>query len=900
VKNLFVFSVLMGLAGEGAPPEDLLSHTLLTYLQTICSASSEVGDQRPPILILDQFEEVFTAHRDRWWDIDGFFVQVGEALKDMPRLGIVFALREDYVAGLDPYASHFPKGLQARFRMERLGDEGALDAVRKPAAKAGCPFATEPFDVASLLVQNLQRVKVPIYEVDVERGGEPGSALDPSGAPSGEIGTVLGPHVEAVQLQVVCSRAWENLADGESEIRWRDVGDVDEALTDFYADAVRAAAGETGLREREIRRWFDRRLITALGTRNLVLQGRQDTGGLPNAAVEVLRSRHLLSADVRAGGRWYELAHDRLIEPIREDNATWRRRNLQEFQPQAERWDDEGRPASLLLAAEALREAERWQAAHPDYKLLDFEDRFLAASREARSRAVEWEQARQAELRTNLADTGWGVIFAAGEPRLDALRAALAELLDHRRNQATQKHGEYYHEFTRRRGYRPGETAAQFLARHRVGASIAPPDRMPYYLLIVGDPEAIPYEFQYGLDVQYAVGRIHFESLEEYAQYARSVVMAESGAFSLPRHAAIFGPQNPKSQVMGTVMNDLVRPVSERLERRQPDWAQQAVLKEDATKARLGQLLGGDETPALLFTATYGLGLADGHERQLAEQGALLCQEWPGLDEAHEGIPSDCYFSAADVAEDARLLGLVAFLLTNYSAGTPRLDDFAHQSFQEPQSIAPQAFVARLPQRLLGHPRGGALAVIGHVERAWTVSFVSPGPGQQGRIAEFDLFESLFGRLMKGHTVGSAMELFNQRYTQLSSTLAEELQQVVFYDRERDDRELAAMMTQAVDARNYVILGDPAVRLPLGRGAEVVERPTIEPVTLDLAIARAAREPGPEIEPPIKGTEVLVFSGVSGATGEYLLPPMTLQEISALIQGRPQAAEKTGEHDTSF
>ncbi len=802
VRNVFVSSALLDLTGT-TEPQSIVNLTLTEYLEQSGQVQQTENKRRSILMILDQFEELFTTHRDRWKDVDDFFVQAREALDNHPDLKIIFALREDNVAELDPYLVQLPNQLLARFRMELLSTELAQESIEKPAKAAGCQFEK---DAAAHLSQDLSQIKMR------RRGSDDQVEFD----------SIPGPYVEPVQLQVVCQQLWDALPDSsECRIRIDEIeryGNIDHALTNFYQNVIQRATAEVGAQERQLRVWFSNHLITPMGTRGLVMQGKSETAGLPNDVVEFLRSQHLVNAEMRGGQRWYELAHDRLIEPILRSNEAQRN----PLQLRMVEWNQRGRPSDLLLHGIEFTEAERWVSENAPV-LTQVEKDFMVACREAHTKA-ERELARQAELRINIADLGWGVIFAHdADPQI---REALKELLDFRREQATQKHSEYYKEFVGANGYRPRETAPRFLERHGAGANLASPDRMPYYLLIVGSPQAIPFEFQYGLDVLYGVGRVYFDDLESYARYARSVVTVERSGLSLPPRAVLFCPVNPDSQAAALSEKWLVTPVHQQLVQSWPNWNIEAMVGQAATKAQLADLLGDKDAPTLLFTASHVMEFPKDDPYQLTHTGALVCQDWPGPSKWREALSTEHCFSADDIIQDARLLGLIAFFFGGPTAGEPEMDDFALDARESPKPIAPHAFLSRLPQRLLGHPNGGALAVIGHVERNWSYSFSMPG----GRGRESRHFADTLVRLMMGHTIGSAVQPFNQRYTLLSSQLSEvTLKEVVKdnYTRSFDWSNLAKATT---DARNYVVIGDPAVRLPVNSASPIVERPVIEPV----------------------------------------------------------------------
>jgi hypothetical protein len=406
----------------------------------------------------------------------------------------------------------------------------------------------------------------------------------------------------------------------------------------------------------------------------------------------------------------------------------------------------------------------------------------------------------------DLAEAGWAVVFA--DDADPAVREALEPLLQARRAEAAARKAGRYRELAGQDGYHRGDTTSRFLLDQGIDPGApANPDVFPYYVLLIGGPEQIPFRFQYQLDVTYAVGRLAFDTPGEYANYAAAAVAAMTRP-PVRRSVSLFGPRNPDDVATGMSSELLIAPLAAELAAGHPSWEVETHIGPGkAGKADLLGLLTGAEPPSLLLTAGHGMTFPNGHPGQLAHQGALLCQDWPGSAAWKAPIPQDFYLAGDDLPDASGPAGTIAFLFACYGAGTPRDDDFL-QSAGAPVQIAPEAFVAGLPRRMLGHPSGAALAVIGHVERAMSYSFAWPRAGRQ-----LDVFRSALSTLLAGGRVGTAMEYFNDRYAALTTEL-ESVRETVKFGGTVDAAEVAGLWTARNDARNYVILGDPAVRLP--------------------------------------------------------------------------------------
>ena len=336
VHNRYVYSVALDLLPD-RDPRELDSMTLPGVIE----AATQPSTTDIPVLIFDQFEEILILDPTDRDNQEVFFAELGAVLAD-GRVWALFAIREDYMGGLDRYLQHIPGHLGTTYRLDFLEIDAARISIQQPPAELGVTVNDEAADE---ILKRLRTKRVP----------GPGNGIEKE---------VQAPYVEPFQLQVVCRNLWKIVAKKKhgrfKKLDLRDVEhhlDIGEALRQYYHDTVKEVA-DGPAEELAIRDWFEKQLINAQRRRNQTGEGPVAGKADPAALALALQDAYLVRSDTRADSIWYELAHDQLITPVLDDNRAWRISQLESWQLAARDWQTT-RQRELLLLGPELRYAQR-------------------------------------------------------------------------------------------------------------------------------------------------------------------------------------------------------------------------------------------------------------------------------------------------------------------------------------------------------------------------------------------------------------------------------------------------------------------------------------------------------------------------------------------------------------
>ncbi len=271
-----------------------------------------------PVLILDQFEELFTLQgeqaRAHFLDELSYLTRgvrppspASSACEDLsehpPSLRIVLSVREDYLGFLEEAAEHIPQILDARFRLVPLDLLAAREAIVGPAGIDDPDLETRPFaldgDAISSILDYLSQRRTRTV-AETRR------------------------YVEPFQLQLICRRieqiaaARQKASTPDLRITMADIGGeaaLTETLSHFYRDAIRTLPDRRG--RRACRRLCEDYLISPEG-RRLSLEENEILRqiDLPRGALGRLVGSRLLRSENRSDSTYYELSHDALVQPI--------------------------------------------------------------------------------------------------------------------------------------------------------------------------------------------------------------------------------------------------------------------------------------------------------------------------------------------------------------------------------------------------------------------------------------------------------------------------------------------------------------------------------------------------------------------------------------------------------
>lgn len=350
-------------------------------------------DNKPiiPLLVFDQFEEIFTLQKKEAKKRD-FFNQLGHLLNDVkpdyiaeyeknnrqsqsdvketevkssgafkglkltlnvrstndneqnnlrylknPKYHVVFAMREDFLASLELYASNIPVMKDNRFGLLPINEEQAADIIRLPRK------GLIEDNVVELIIQHVT--------------GRDDFKLD--GKPEIEVDSAI--------LSLYLSRLYEKKSDEEQQITSELVNkSKGHIIRDFYIDSIKSNEEDNEILYESSIFLLEDLLLTHDGRRNNVSRNDLKNKGIRDEELDILIDKRKLLREFNHGNHIrIEYIHDILCPVVKErkDERTLLQQHEEEKRKQEER------QRQLLLEEEAKRKEIERKAAEEKKRL---------------------------------------------------------------------------------------------------------------------------------------------------------------------------------------------------------------------------------------------------------------------------------------------------------------------------------------------------------------------------------------------------------------------------------------------------------------------------------------------------------------------------------------------------
>jgi len=281
-------------AGSGSR-EQFVPCTLERLLESVR------GTDAYPVLIFDQFEELFTLFEQgqergaqgRALQVDVLNTVLSVASDPRLRAKVIIVIREDYLGKLEVLARDYPQVFDRRIRLQRFVHSEARTAILGPFEDSS-PFSSRlEGELAEQVIRDLS-------------GGDPGVQIQPT------------------QLQIICSRLWQAYAATRPVIgvrEYEELGKVQGIIEGFLESELAGLAPSSRSQAVVVLG----QLITESDTRDVVSEDRlralmPTTEQIADdALVEILdflERRRLVHRTPQRGTYYYEIGSEYLISPV--------------------------------------------------------------------------------------------------------------------------------------------------------------------------------------------------------------------------------------------------------------------------------------------------------------------------------------------------------------------------------------------------------------------------------------------------------------------------------------------------------------------------------------------------------------------------------------------------------